>query len=425
MAGAAGTQGPSEWREHWQVLPPSLAGVMLCAVHGYSLGVMVAPLEREFGWSRAAITGGPFIIALIGLWAAPLTGYAIDRFGPRRIGLAGVALFCGALALLSTATANVISWWLLWALLGFASMFILPTVWTAAINSRFARHRGMALAAALCGTGITAAVIPMLTDWLVTRQGWRGAYLSLGGICFVVVFPLVLLLFRGKRELRGAAPTAAHRPSRAELRAALAEPRFVRLGAAVTVFSLALCAVTTNAVPVLTGRGFGHAEAAQIAGLIGIGSICGRLGGGYLLDRMDARKVAAGSVVAPIIAALLLLAVPHSAGAARVGCLLIGLSAGAEYDATAYLAARHFGMRNFGTLFGAISGLVLFTNGVAPLVANAIYDVTHSYDIVLWAQLPLGILSAVLFLALGPYPQFSEEAHRVALAEAPTTPAPA
>lgn len=424
MAGTADAGAASEWRDNWRVLPPSLAGVMLCAVHGYSLGVMVAPLEHEFGWSRAAITSGPFIIALIALWAAPLSGYAIDRLGPRRIGLAGVALFCGALALLSQATASVVSWWLLWALLGFASMFILPTVWTAAIASRFSRHRGMALAIALCGTGITAAIVPMLTDWLVTRQGWRGAYLSLAAICFVVVFPLVLLLFRGRSDMQGAAPRT-HRLSRVELRAAIAEPRFLRLAAAVTVFSFALCALTVNAVPVLTGRGFGHAEAAQIAGLIGIGSVCGQLGGGYLLDRIDARKVAAGSVVAPILAALLLLASPDSTAAARVACLLVGLASGTEYDATAYLAARHFGMRNFGTLFGVISGLLLFTSGVAPLAANYAYDVTHSYDSVLWVQLPLGLVSALLFLALGAYPHFVDEADEGGSAELRTAPAPA
>src|SRR5579871_128354 len=190
---------PEEWREGWRVLPPSLAGVVLCAVHGYSLGVMVAPLEHAFGWSRAAITAGPFIISLIAIWASPLTGLAVDRFGPRRIALLGVTAFCGALALLSTATSEL-TWCLLWALLGLASMLVLPTVWTAAITSRFNRNRGMALACALCGTGICAALVPMLTDKLVSVQGWRGAYVSLAAISFVIVFPLVLLSFRSARE---------------------------------------------------------------------------------------------------------------------------------------------------------------------------------------------------------------------------------
>jgi MFS family permease len=414
---------PAEWRDNWRVLPPSLAGVTLCAVHGYSLGVMVAPLEHEFGWSRAAITAGPFIIALIAIWGAPLSGMAIDRYGPRRIGLLGVCLFCGALALLSTATSQM-SWWLLWALLGAASMFILPTVWTAAITSRFARNRGMALASALCGTGIAATILPWLTDTLVTRQGWRSAYVTLAAICFAVVFPLVLLSFRAARDLGGAAPVHRGLP-RGTLRAALSSRTFLLMVGALVPFSVALCALTTNGVPVLTGRGFGHAEAAQIAGLIGVGSVTGRLCGGYLLDRFDARKVAALSVATPIAAALLLLAVPGSGSAARIACLLIGLSAGTEYDAAAYLASRHFGLAQFGTMFGAIGGVLLLANGLAPLIANHIYDVTRSYDSVLWAQLPLCLLGSAFFLMLGPYPEFAaedaeeeEEEAAVALAQA-------
>jgi MFS family permease len=403
---AGGAWAPAEWRDNWRVLPPALAGIMLCAVHGYSLGVMVGPLEREFGWSRAAITAGPFIISLIAIWAAPLTGLAVDRFGPRRIALLGVTIFCGNLALLSTATSEL-TWWLLWAFLALGNMLVLPTVWAAAITSRFERNRGMALASALCGTGITAAIVPVLTDALVTAQGWRAAYVSLAAICFVVVFPLVLLSFRGARELRGAA-TVAHEVPRAELRTAFASRAFVLMVLALVAYSLALCALTTNGVPVLLGRGFAHAEAAQIAALVGIGSVTGRLGCGYLLDRFDAKKVAALGVIAPMTGALLLLGFPGSGAIARAAFLLIGLAAGSEYDATAYLASRHFASRTFGTMFGAIGGVTLIANGLAPLIANHVYDVTKSYDTVLWAQLPLCLAAAGFFLMMGPYPDIAE-----------------
>jgi hypothetical protein len=48
-----------------------------------------------------------------------------------------------ALALLSTAN-DLVSWWLLYALLGVATMFIFPMVWTATISARFDRNRGLA-----------------------------------------------------------------------------------------------------------------------------------------------------------------------------------------------------------------------------------------------------------------------------------------
>lgn len=406
----------SEWRQHWTILPPCIAGIMLCAVHGYSLGVMIPVLEREFGWLRAEISAGPLIISMVALFVAPFIGNSIDRLGPRRIALVGVPGFCLALALLSTATPSIYSWWGLWTLLAFASMFVIPTVWTAAINGYFDKNRGLALALALCGTGLTAAVIPSLTNLLVDGYGWRGAYMALGGICVAVVFPLVWFLFHaaGSRPTpslaqHGSVPPLAPALTGVSARVGLTSARFLKLGGAATIFAVALCALTVNAVPVLLAQGLTPGRAAAFAGLIGIGSIIGRLCGGYLLDRLDANKVAAVSVLLPIVSIAILLMFPGSETGAALACLVIGLSVGAELDACAYLAARHFGLRNFGTLFGTINGLLLFGNGVAPILANAVYDVVKTYDPVLWSMIPACLLASLLFLWLGPYPVFDPE----------------
>jgi predicted MFS family arabinose efflux permease len=302
-------------------------------------------------------------------------------------------------------------WWALWVLLGVASMFVIPTVWTAAINTSFERSRGLALAIALCGTGIAAAIYPTLTNALVERLGWRGAYVGLAAISLALVLPLVVLFFHGPGERRrsaGASPAERPKPRGLALSEGLRSPRFIKLAAAATVFSVAICALTANAVPVLLGEGLDRTTAAATAGLIGIGSIIGRLGGGVLLDRFNAGIVAACSVLTPIVTVAILLFTQESAWASGIAFLFLGLSVGTELDACAYLAARHFGMRSFGALFGAVNGLLLFGAGVAPLLANHVYDVTRSYDIVLWAIIPVCILTAMLFLALGPYPSFDE-----------------
>jgi hypothetical protein len=109
--------------------------------------------------------------------------------------------------------------------------------------------------------------------------------------------------------------------------------------------------------------------------------------------------------MAPAITAGLLLATQESQEAATVACLLLGLGAGAEYDACAYLTARYFGTQNFGALFGLIPGVILLTNGVAPAASNHVYDMVKSYDPVLWTVIATLAIAALLFLALGKYPQ--------------------
>jgi len=413
MQRAATEPGANEFRQHGLILLPAMAGIMLCAIPGYSLGVMIGPLEQEFGWTRAQISTGPLIISMIALLVAPLVGMAVDRFGTRAIGIVGPILFTGALALLSITAPDIRSWWALWLVLGVASMFVIPTVWTAAINSYFDRNRGLALAIALCGTGIGAAVFPFLTNTLVDAFGWRGAYVGLAAIAVAIVLPLVLLFFHDPAVGSDKAGADGPQSARGQKGMALAEgfrsPRFLKLAAAAALFSVAICALTANAVPVLIDEGLDRAGAAAMAGLIGLGSILGRLGGGLLLDRFNAGAVAAVSVLTPIITIAIFLGTEQSVVGAGIACFVLGLSVGTELDACAYLAARHFGLRSFGALFGAINGLLLFGAGVAPLLANHVYDVTRSYDAVLWAIIPACVVTALLFLALGPYPVFNED----------------
>jgi predicted MFS family arabinose efflux permease len=404
----------SELRQNWTLLPACLVGIMLCSLHGYSIGVMIPALESEFGWPRAQISGGMMIVAMIALFGAPLAGIAVDRFGSRRIALSGILIFCGALALLSTATIDVRSWWLLWALLAVGNMMILPTVWAKAINGRFNRNRGAALALALCGTGVASAFAPALTQWLVAHYGWRTAYVALAGMGAAITFPIAWFLFHPDDSR----PAEMNKPvpvlTGYTVREGFRSPVFYKLAVAIWLFSVSICALTTNAYPVLLAQGLVPQTAAFTAGLMGIGSICGRLLGGVLLDRFDAAKVAAASVCFPCVTVVLLLLFPGSALAAAFACLVLGIAIGTEVDCCAYLAGHHLGLKSFGTLFGTMNGLMLFGNGIAPVLANHIYDLTKSYEIVLWAQIPACLTTAALFLILGKYPDFSSQ-HQVSL----------
>ncbi|WP_268236760.1 MFS transporter [Novosphingobium endophyticum] len=413
MTGAAQASSRSEWRVHWKLLVPCLAGILLCATHAYMIGVMIGPLESEFGWSRAEISSGLLINAVIALVLAPFAGMAVDRFGPRRIGLIGVPLYCGAVALLSLTTSDILTWWALWIVVALTNMLVMPMVWTTAINGYFDRNRGKALAIALTGTGIAAAVIPKLTYTLVELLGWRMAFAGVSAIVLVIVYPLVIFMFYGPRDTAMAPALDPGATSTPELKGmpvqeAFRSARFLKLAGGAVIFAVAAAALTFNAVPLVIAQGLSAATAASVAGLVGIGSIIGRLGGGYLLDRFNAGRVAGFGVLIPLIVIAILLAFKGSVPAAAAACFVLGLSVGLEVDGCAYLAARHFGIKSFGTMFGAINGLILFGSGIAPIIANAIFDVTHSYDLFLWLSIPAFLVASVLWLSLGQYPKFAE-----------------
>ena len=399
-----------EWRQYGINLAPATLGMMLVAVHPYALGVMIKPLEQAFGWSRAEISAGPLVTSVVTLALAVYGGKLVDRLGPRTVALVGVPFYAVALAMISLAGPSLVSWLALYVLLAVALISVYPSVWTAAIAQRFEANRGIAMAIVLSGTGIASAVVPYLAATLIEVYGWRGAYLGMGLMSFVAVFPLVALAFardslhRDRIEIH----TSAKSPSNelpSETRRSLLSPKFLCLAFAGVIYSLGATGIGINAVPILMEEGFSLIAAAEVAGFIGLGTITGRIIGGLLLDHIDGRFVAIGCAFGAMSAAVILLTTDQSALAASTACLLLGFTAGAEYDACAYLTSRHFSQRHFAALFGLLGGLFGFTAGIAPFIANALYGVFASYDGILMAVVPMFCVASALFLSLGKYPQ--------------------
>lgn len=397
-----------EWRSYGGNLPPAVLGMTLVAVHAYALGVMIGPLEQEFGWSRAEISAGPLVTSIVTLLLAVSGGRLVDRFGPRKIALIGVPFYAAALALISTAGPSLVSWLLLYALLAVALVSVYPSVWTAAIAQRFEKNRGLALAIVLSGTGIASAVVPLLGANLIESYGWRGAYIGLGALSFILVFPLVVLLFAREKPPERPADLKLAKARPVETTGELVSPKFIRLAIGGVIFSLGATGLGINAVPILMEEGFSLIVAAEVAGLIGIGTITGRIVGGFLLDRIDGRFVAMGCALGALFAAIIFLATDQSRLAASIACLMLGLTAGAEYDACAYLTTRHFSPRHFAALFGLLGGLFGFTSGIAPFIANSLYGVFGNYDGILWAIIPMFVIASLMFLSLGRYPDTVE-----------------
>ncbi len=399
-----------EWWAHGAMVPAAMLGMMLLAIHPYTLGVVLTPLEAAFGWTRAQISLGPLITGLVALGLAPFAGRVIDRVGPRPVALIGVPLWAMFFALIAVSGPQLWSFLACYALLGIAISLIYPTIWTAAVTRRFALNRGLALAIVLSGTGLASAIVPLASALLLAEYGWRGVYVGLAAGCFVAVYPLVLWLFARSPEVIKVQVQRNASGKVPLLSSDFFSRKFLALAVAMLLYTLASTGLGINAVPVLMDKGFTLAGASQVVGLIGIGTIVGRFLGGLLLDRFDGRFVAMGSGCAAMASVLILLFVDQSPLTASIACILLGLSSGAEFDACAYLASRHFPPHSFASLFGVISGMAGVGSGIAPMIANAVFDMTGSYDTGLYAIIPMFIAACAAFMALGQYPDLEGKA---------------
>ena len=400
----------AEWRGYWFLPLVAGLGYATSVLHVYSLGPFIAALHEAFGWSRAQASAGLTVAALISALGCIPVGMAVDRIGPRRIGLIGVPAMCGAFALLSTANGEFWNWLALWVVIALGTICVQATVWTSAVASRFETSRGLAFALTLSGASGAAALYPVAATWLIGAYGWRTAFVAMGGLWLAFVFPLILFFFRGSRDVTRKhtesqpAPAALTGMTLAE---GLRSPVMYKLLMAAGLFAFTAIGAVVHFVPILTDAGATPLSAAAIASLIGIFSIIGRLGTGVLLDRFPSHIVGACAWLVPSVGCILLLTNGSDPWSQAAAAAIFGLTVGSEVDVIAYLASKHFGLKSFGALYGVLQIALAAGTAFGPLAAGAVFDQYQSYAPFLMATIVLMTASAIALFTLGP-PRLAE-----------------
>ncbi len=394
-----------EWRQYWFLPFVAALGYSTAVLSSYGLGPFVEPLQEEFGWSRASISFGLTIVGLSGAAFSIPLGMLVDRYGPRRLALIGIVAMPAAFALLGTATGTLANWFLLWSILAAANLFLQNTIWVTAVSSRFEASRGMAMAITLSGGSLTSSAIPLIATAFIENADWRMAFFGVGGVWFVVAFPLILLFFRGAHD---AGPKKQRSQKRASanlpglsLSQALRTRQFYQLVAASGFYAFAGIGTIAHFVPILTDSGATPMGAAGIAALIGIFSLIGRLSTGYLLDRFSARHIGAAAFLLPVVSCVLLIFDGSNPVSQMASSIMFGFTLGAEIDVIAYLAARHFGLKNYGVLFGSMTAALAVGTALGPLIAGAAFDVYASYAQFLMLTATLMAVSSIAVITLG------------------------
>jgi MFS family permease len=399
-----------EWKAHWPLILASLVGMSFYSVVTYSLGTFIAPLEEEFGWSRAAISLGLTIFTLTAMVGGPFIGAAIDRWGTRKVAVPGIALHAAAFAGLSLANGTLVQWYMLWSLLAVAALTTRSLLWSTAVSSVFTKGRSFALSVMLSGTAI-GQMSPMLAGWLIEDYGWRQAYLLIGCGWGGLGFVLVMLFFRDAREQGRrsgiAAPVSADLPG-LSVAEAVRDSRVLRIGVANIFLTLVGSGITVHLVPILGSAGLTRGDAVALAALGGIAGIGGKLAAGWVLDRVQGSLVSFSCFSLSAIGYALLLYGTGSKSTLAAAVLVMGFAGGTGLQITTYLISRYAGLRNFGKIFGTISSAMMLGTSIGPVFAGRMYDITGNYTLLLTIGIPLVLLCALCFVGLGPYPDFAE-----------------
>jgi len=396
----------------WVVLASAVGLFWGPPITVFTFSVFLKPLMRDFHAGRTAISLGYTVHAIAGAISAPLVGLLIDRYGARRVILPATAIFGSVLLSTGIWSDNIWRFYFFYLALGILLSGVGPVPYGNVISHWFDRHRGLALGLMMLGIGGGAMIMPSFAQLLIARLGWRMAYAVFGFAVLLIPTPIVTVFLRSQPQDLGLLPdgaSPAHSTAAGETGASGLCGNDVRHSRA---FWLMVCAFflvgasvqgcVVHMVAMLTDRGSSVQAAALGSSLLGVALLIGRVGTGYLLDRVFAPRLAAlffGGVTVGIG----LLWMSNVTAMALAGAFLIGLGLGAEVDIVAYLISRYFGLRSFGKIYGLAFGAFVLAGALGPLMMGAGFDLTGSYHAPLAAFFLSTLVATVLITQIGPY----------------------
>ena len=285
-------------------------------------------------------------------------------------------------------------WTALCVVMSLFQVAISQTAWVAGVIPRFHASRGMALAVALAGLGLSSFIWPPIAAVFIDQFGWRAAFPAIALVYTIVALPLTVIYFHSPERPEPAAQAAqAGRHSYAK---EMLSRSFVGLVLAGALFAGAYYGLVVHFVPVLTNSGIGFTAAAGIVAIVGLASMAGRLLSGLLLDALPTRAVALAAFLLPLAAVALLIGLPGSVPGAIAAVLALGLASGAELNIITYIAARRFGPEVFGSIYAMFMAIIAIGASFGPVLAGALFDARGSYHFYLLMLAPIFLAATAL-----------------------------
>jgi OFA family oxalate/formate antiporter-like MFS transporter len=400
----------SEFTYGWKSLLAATIGTMcgIFTLTNYTQGFFVGPVTSEFGWSAPQFFLSYTVLMCSGLLTGPLIGYIAQRVGLRTVGIVGLTGHSLAYVVLSLNTGSLVLWYLSWALVAILGAGSLPIIWTGVLNNWFTKHRGKAIGITMAGTGLGAFLLPPIVEFLISNHGWRVAYRGIGLGALLISLPIVFVLFKEKPDSSTATggEVMANKVETWGLttRDAMRTKQFWILGAVLFLTVIVVAGLLSNFERIMTEQGFERSSIAQIAAVMGLTVIIGRLMVGALVDRFWAPGVAACFFLVATLGLLILVGTQVTMATALLVAVMIGLAAGAELDLLAYLTGKYFGPAHYPAIFGLIIAFFTVGAGIAPPLFGMAAQMFQGYGTMLSISIGLLLVSILLFLSLGRYP---------------------
>ena len=397
-------------RYAWVVVIVLAVTLTIASGARFLFGVVLKPVSEEFGWNRAQLTGAVMVAMIVLSLCQPVVGILVDRVGPKKILVGGLALLGVALVPFSFVT----NLWQVYLLYGLVMSFGLaaasPVLATSLVGRWFTEKRGLAMSVATSGSAFGQLLIVPLAAWIMLMSSWQMTYRVLSVALLLVALPLTAIFLRDAP--RAAEGAGAPKPEEGlTLRDAISRPPFWILAFGFVVCGWTMAFPNTHFLAYADDMGMSVLHAANTVSATAIFSILGSILLGLAADRYARTGVLALTYALRGAAFLLLLVLP-AGNLLYVYGLVLGISWTATTPLTAAIAADRYGPRNLGVIFGSMFTFMNLGFGFGSVLGGVIFESTGGYTIALLLNVVLGVAAAVTIALV---PRFGAERPRGAL----------
>ena len=348
-----------------------------------SFGVFNVALLDTFGWSRGATAGIFSIVLAVDALLSPVVGYLLDRYGTKRISIAG----CLALVVGLLASSQVTALWQLYLsfglilAIGFTFAGMVPHIFL--ISEWFSSNRASAIGIVYAGTGVGIMVLAPLSEWLISGYGWAPALQIYAAVVLVVLLPMVWAFYQHGPYGEKLRHHGAKKDDRAQWSAKLAlkSLQFWLLFIARIAAASGTTVIVTHQVAHVVDVGFSKLLSASIFGLAGITSSFGRVIFGFIADRLSKQAAYTLNIAMTVVGvgALMILSDPSQIWLLYVYVIFFGIGFGSRAVIFSALTADIFSGKGFGSILGYSTVAVGAGGALGSWLGGALHDWTGSY----------------------------------------------
>jgi MFS family permease len=399
-------------RKWWLVIVGCITHAVNTGLSYFGMSAYFPSFEREFGWSRTAISGAFSLARIESGLLGPLEGYVTDRVGPQRMIFIGLFLCVGGFLALSLVDSLPMLYAVivLGIVLGSSLGYNMPI--SVLIAKVFRERRSLAFGIFRMGPGISGPMVP-LVGWMIGLWGWRTAAVISGCILLAIGFPLACVIRKiysqeeaGIVTLESSEANSKDSPHLSTdpqftLKQALRHRSFWLLSVAMGMRHLVTEGVSVHFVILLVDRGWSTEAASTLLGISALIGAPARIGMGWLGDLLDKRRLVMGLLLALSVSVLLM---GYSAEAlVFTTCMIIySLAYGGLAALQEPIRADYFGTRAFATIQGMSRSVVTAGTFLGPIIAGLFYDVTKSYTIAFGVFALVSLMATLLMFFAKP-----------------------